>query len=234
MMRLDKFLVETHKATRSEAKQMAKKGLITLNGETVRKTDIKIDENTDIIAVNQEVINYKQFEYYMLNKPSGVVSATRDNIDKTVIDLISSPNKDLFPVGRLDKDTEGLLLITDDGNLAHELLSPKKHVDKKYYAKIEGIVTEETVNAFEKGVTIDGDYITKPAKLEIINSSDISEVLVTIREGKFHQIKKMFLSQNMKVLYLKRLSMKNLILDSNLKSGCYRELTKEEIIDLKN
>ncbi len=234
MMRLDKFLVSAHVATRSEAKSMIKKGRISINGTIASKPDIKIDEMCDVIAVDDNIISYSEHEYIMLNKPAGVVSATNDNFDKTVIDLINSSNKDLFPVGRLDKDTEGLLLITDDGALAHSLLAPGKHVDKTYYAKIEGVVTKDHIDSFSKGVIIDKDYLTKPAKLTIIDSNEISEVYITIHEGKFHQIKKMFISQDMKFIYLKRIKMKNLSLDEKLEPGCYRYLTKEEIEDLKN
>jgi 16S rRNA pseudouridine516 synthase len=233
-MRLDKFLVATHTATRSEAKNMIKRGRIFVNDEKATSSDIKIDESQDVITIDGNVINYSRYEYIILNKPAGFVSATKDNTCQTVMDIINSPNKNLFPVGRLDKDTEGLMLITDDGALAHNLLAPGKHVDKTYYARVEGNVTEVTVDAFANGVIIDGDYMTQPAKLDIINSGDISEVRVTIHEGRFHQIKKMFLSQNMKVIYLKRLSMKNLVLDDDLEIGNFRKLTEEEINDLKN
>ena len=166
----------------------------------------------------------------MLNKPSGVVSATTDSKDKTVLDLIDNKKrKDLFPVGRLDKDTEGLLLITNDGEMAHRLLSPKKHVDKVYYAKIEGVVTEEDQKAFAEGVSLGSGEKAKPADLEILVSDEISEIRLTIQEGKFHQVKRMFESVNKKVIYLKRLSMGSLILDETLKLGEYRKLTEEEI-----
>ncbi|MCR5837453.1 MAG: rRNA pseudouridine synthase [Lachnospiraceae bacterium] len=233
MMRLDKFLVATHTATRSEAKKMIKRGRVFINDKKATSSDIKIDENQDIVTLDGNIINYSRYEYIMFNKPAGVVSATKDNTCKTVMDIINSPNRNLFPVGRLDKDTEGLMLITDDGALAHNLLAPGKHVDKTYFVRVEGVVTFATADAFAKGVIIDEDYLTKPARLEIINSDDISEVRVTIHEGRFHQIKKMFLSQNMKVIYLKRLSMKNLILDENLEIGCFRKLTQSEIDNLK-
>jgi 16S rRNA pseudouridine516 synthase len=175
-------------------------------------------------------IAYEQFEYYMLNKPAGVVSATIDARDKTVIDLIEEKNrKDLFPVGRLDKDTEGLLLITNDGELAHQLLSPKKHVDKVYYAKVEGHVTDEDVELFQRGVDIGEKEQTLPAKLVILQSGVISEVHLTIQEGKFHQVKRMFEAVNKKVIYLKRLSMGTLQLDETLLPGEYRRLTEEEL-----
>ena len=166
----------------------------------------------------------------MLNKPAGYVSATTDAKDKTVLDLnIDKKRKDLFPVGRLDKDTEGLLLITNDGELAHRLLAPKKHVDKLYYAKVEGIVTEEDRKAFAEGVDIGEDEVTRPAVLKILKSAEVSEIHLTIQEGKFHQVKRMFEAVGKKVIYLKRISMGTLYLDENLKLGEYRALTEEEL-----
>ena len=176
----------------------------------------------------------------MLNKPKGVLSATMDKKQPTVVDLIKDKSrKDLFPVGRLDKDTEGLLLITNDGELAHNLLSPKKHVDKVYFAVVAGVVDETIVKEFEKGVVINDEFTALPAKLEVLNTNNqeydvtASEVLVTIQEGKFHQVKKMFLAVGSEVLYLKRLSMGSLKLDENLKVGEYRHLTNEELQALK-
>jgi len=178
-------------------------------------------------------IGYEAFEYYMLHKPAGVISATTDVKDKTVVDLISDKKrKDLFPVGRLDKDTEGLLLITNDGELAHRLLSPKKHVDKVYYARIDGIVTQEDVEAFRLGVSIGQGEVAKPAVLEILSADAISEIKVTIQEGKFHQVKRMFHTIGKEVLYLKRLSMGKLVLDDSLPLGAYRKLTREELEEL--
>ena len=169
----------------------------------------------------------------MLHKPAGVVSATTDAKDKTVIDLITDKKrKDLFPVGRLDKDTEGLLLITNDGDMAHRLLAPKKHVDKVYYARIDGRVTEEDVLAFQEGISIGQGEVAKPAKLEILKADEISEIHVTIQEGKFHQVKRMFHTIGKEVLYLKRLSMGSLVLDESLPLGAYRKLTREELEDL--
>ena len=179
---------------------------------------------------------YASLEYYMLNKPAGVVSATEDSRDTTVLDLIrDKKRKDLFPVGRLDKDTEGLLLITNDGALAHRLLSPKKHVDKVYYAKVQGKVTEEDVRCFQEGVNIGTDgkeEWTRPGTLEIIRSSSESEIRLSICEGKYHQVKRMFQAVGKEVTYLKRESMGPLVLDENLHSGEYRPLTKEEIKDV--
>ncbi|MDU7709184.1 MAG: 16S rRNA pseudouridine(516) synthase, partial [Clostridium sp.] len=164
------------------------------------------------------------------NKPAGVISATEDPRQRTVIDLITSRQRDdLFPVGRLDKDTEGLLLITNDGALAHRLLSPKKHVDKVYYARIQGVVTAADAEAFAVGLDIGDEKRTLPAKLDILESGEISKIRVTIREGRFHQVKRMFQAVGKEVIYLKRLQMGSLKLDENLETGAYRELTKEEL-----
>lgn len=183
--------------------------------------------------LNGEKLEYEEFVYLMLNKPSGVVSATYDNKDKTVIDLIKDyKHLDLFPFGRLDKDSEGLLIISNDGKLAHELLSPKKHVDKKYYVEVLGRVTSEDIESFKNGIMLDGE-LCKSALLEIIKSDDISYCYVTISEGKYHQVKRMFESVNKKVTYLKRVTFGNLKLDENLKLGEYRKLTEQEINLLK-
>ena len=192
-----------------------------------------MEQTVQEVFLNGEKVGYESFEYYMLNKPAGVISATEDQSCQTVVDLIKDKKrKDLFPVGRLDKDTEGLLLITNDGALAHRLLSPKKHVDKCYFARICGKVTEEDVRSFEKGVNIGSQEqpeITMPGKLEIITSDDISKIRLTIQEGKFHQVKRMFQAVGKEVIYLKRLRMGTLILDENLGIGEYRPLTKEEL-----
>ena len=192
-----------------------------------------MEQTVQEVFLNGEKVGYESFEYYMLNKPAGVISATEDQGCQTVVDLIKDKKrKDLFPVGRLDKDTEGLLLITNDGALAHRLLSPKKHVDKCYFARICGKVTEEDVRSFEKGVNIGSQEqpeITMPGKLEIITSDDISKIRLTIQEGKFHQVKRMFQAVGKEVIYLKRLRMGTLILDENLGIGEYRPLTKEEL-----
>lgn len=234
MMRLDKFLCETGFGTRSEVKNLLKKGLVTVNGETVKKPEQKIDENGDHVICNGVKASYAEYVYLMLHKPAGVVSATEDRRDRTVLDLLTDiPVKDLFPVGRLDKDTEGLLLLTNDGELAHRLLSPKKHVDKTYYAKIDGAVTEEHVTQFQEGLEIGEKKPTLPAKLEILASGTQSEIRVTIHEGKFHQIKRMFQAVGCEVTYLKRLSMGTLTLDESLVQGAYRHLTEEEVHALK-
>lgn len=235
-VRLDRFLSETGEGTRSAVKLLIRKGAVLVNGETVKSPETKVDPERDIISVNGRNLSYEQYEYYMLNKPAGMISASRDPKAETVVDLIAdSVKKDLFPVGRLDKDTEGLLLITNDGGLAHDLLSPKKHVDKVYYAKVAGTADEETKRAFSSGLAVDEEFTAMPAKLTVIGTNDgVSEVEITIREGKFHQIKRMFEAVGMEVLYLKRLSMGSLLLDPALSHGEYRRLTSEEIQRLKN
>lgn len=228
-IRLDKYLTEMSVGSRSEVKKAIIKGLTEVNGETVKKPEQKIDLALDQVCFQGRRITYAAMEYYMLNKPAGVISASEDRHETTVVDLITEKKrKDLFPVGRLDKDTEGLLLITNDGELAHRLLSPKKHVDKVYYAKIAGKVTEEDKKIFAEGVDIGEDKLTLPAKLHILKSGEESEITLTIREGKFHQVKRMFHAVGKEVVYLKRLRMGSLVLDENLKTGEYRALTDEE------
>lgn len=229
-MRLDKYLCEMNIGSRSQVKQFIRKGCVTVNDQIVKKPEVHIDENNDNVTVNGKAISYKKYQYYMLNKPAGVVTAVRDTKDKTVMDLFDkSISKGLFPVGRLDKDTEGLLIITNDGELSHRLTSPSKHVEKTYFVRVDGTVTNEHITLFEKGVNIGGKHMTKPAVLEILNSDNISEVLLTITEGRFHQVKRMFHAVGMNVIYLKRISMGEIELDSNLKLGDYRELTKSEV-----
>ncbi len=232
-IRLDKYLADMGVGTRSEVKQYIRKGRVLLNNTVVKASDIKINTNSDIVVFDGNQINYIRTEYYMLNKPAGVVSATRDKFASTVVDLIDSANKDLFPVGRLDKDTEGLLLITNDGDLAHKLLSPKKKVPKVYFAKVRGRVSNEDVEIFAKGITLEEEFTTLPAHLEILEEGEISFIHVTIHEGKFHQVKRMFEAVNKEVIYLKRLSMGSLVLDKDLEIGDYRPLTQEEIDLLK-
>ena len=230
MIRLDKYLADMGVGTRTEVKKLIRQGRVAIDENTVKSPEMKIDINKNQVFVDGKLLTYEEFEYYMLNKPAGYVSATTDLKDKTVLDLIhSKKRKDLFPVGRLDKDTEGLLLITNDGELAHRLLSPRKHVDKVYYARVEGVVSEEDIEAFKNGVDIGENEISKPAVLEILKSEEISEIYLTIQEGKFHQVKRMFEAVGKKVVYLKRLSMGTLKLDDNLKLGEYRLLTKEEL-----
>lgn len=233
MMRLDKFLCETGNGTRSEVKTLIKKGLVSVNGETAKKPEMKIQEASDIVCLQGQKIVYEAVQYFLLNKPAGCVSATKDRISETVMSFLpENRREDLFPVGRLDKDTEGLLLITNDGQLAHELLSPKKHVDKTYYAKIEGRVTEEHRQMFLEGLEIGDDSPTLPAQLKILSSGDQSEIELTIQEGRFHQVKRMFEAVGTKVTYLKRISMGTLTL-GDLEPGSVRTLTEDEIAMLK-
>ena len=230
MIRLDKYLADMGLGTRTEVKKLIRQGKVKIGDIVVKSPEQKVDTNSQKVFYDGREVGYTEYEYYMLNKPSGYVSATTDAKDRTVLDLITDKQrKDLFPVGRLDKDTEGLLLITNDGDLAHRLLAPKKHVDKLYYAKIEGFVTGEDVSVFAQGVNIGDDEVTRPAKLEILKPGEISEIHLTIHEGKFHQVKRMFEAVDKKVLYLKRISMGTLRLDENLKLGEYRPLTEEEL-----
>ena len=231
MMRLDKYLCETGFGTRSQVKDLLKKGQVMVNGEVVKKPELKINETTDQILCQGKKASYQKNIYLMLHKPAGVVSATEDNREKTVLDLVRPEDRKngLFPVGRLDKDTEGLLLLTDDGELAHRLLSPKKHVDKTYYAKIDGQVTEEHVKQFREGLDIGDEKKTLPAVLTILLSGPVSEIEVTIHEGRFHQIKRMFEAVGCKVTYLKRLSIGSLVLDETLPPEEYRPLTEAEL-----
>ena len=232
-IRLDKYLADMGKGTRSEVKKAISKGLVRVNNVIVKKPETKLDTDSDHVLFDGVLVGYAHHEYYMLNKPAGVISATEDKREKTVIDLIiERKRKDLFPVGRLDRDTEGLLLISNDGELAHRLLSPSKHVDKVYYAKIDGEVTIEDVEAFQQGVDIGEEKLTRPAKLRVLKSGTQSEIELTICEGKFHQVKRMFQAVGKEVVYLKRLQMGTLILDESLKPGEYRELTEQEIADL--
>lgn len=229
MIRLDKYLADMGAGTRSEVKKAVSKGLVTVDGEVVKKPALKVDVRRQTVCFQGETIGYEAFEYYMLNKPKGVVSATTDRRDKTVVELIESRRrKDLFPVGRLDKDTEGLLLITNDGALSHKLLSPKNHVDKVYFARVIGKVTEADVLAFAQGVDIGEERLTKPGRLRIVKSDEESEIELTIQEGKFHQVKRMFHAVGKDVIYLKRLRMGGLVLDETLKPGQYRPLTQKE------
>ncbi len=230
MMRLDKYLSEMNVAPRSVLKQMIRKGQVQVNGVPVKKPETKVEPGKDEILAEGREIPYYEMEYYMLHKPAGVVTATRDNREKTVMDLLPQIRRtDLSPVGRLDKDTEGLLLITNDGALNHRLLSPKKHVDKTYYAVIDGEVTEETREHFLQGVDIGDETLTAPAVLEILESGSSSRIRITITEGRYHQIKRMFEAEGMAVTYLKRLTMGTLVLDEKLPIGECRHLTEEEI-----
>ena len=231
-IRLDKFLADSQLGTRSEVRQLLKKGLVSVNGEMVKKPDFKIDPASDRVCFDGKEVSSQQKVYYMLNKPAGVVSATRDNHDRTVLDLLPPGDRrpDLFPVGRLDKDTTGLLLITNDGALSHRLLSPRRHVDKTYFVRVNGRIREETVEAFRKGIDIGDEKITLPAELKPLGED---QALVTIREGRFHQIKRMFHAGGCEVTGLKRLTMGSLVLDENLPEGSFRRLTEEELSRLR-
>ena len=233
LMRLDKFLTEMGLGTRSEVKKLLKTKQITVNGEVVTKPETKVEPETDKISYKGEMVNYCEYEYYLFYKPAGCVTATEDHMHKTVMDyLTDTVRSDLFPVGRLDIDTEGLLLITNDGALAHELLSPAKHVEKTYYAIIDGVVTEEDVNHFKNGVDIGEEKPTKPGKLRILNSEPESEIELTITEGRFHQVKRMFAALGNKVVALHRWRIGNVELDESLEEGEFRPLTQEEIDNL--
>ncbi len=228
--------------SRSEVKGLIKKGLITVNGEKVTNPDRKTDETTAVISFRGKEYRYQPFVYYMMNKPHGVVSATEDPFETTVLDILKEclkkqyggdlsgiPLKDIFPVGRLDKDTVGLLLLTNNGELAHDLLSPKKHVEKSYYVQTDLPITEEAAERLIRGVDIGEKKPTKQAKLKLTGQK---ECIITVTEGKYHQIKRMFRAVALKVIYLKRLSMGSLVLDENLPEGSVRELTQEEVSQL--
>lgn len=234
-IRLDKYLAEMQEGSRTQIKEMARKGLVRVNGDVCKKTETKIDPHKDQVTVDGREISYAKYEYYLLNKPQGVVSATEDNLHETVVELLcDARRKDLFPVGRLDIDTEGLLLITNDGDLAHQLLSPKKHVDKVYYAKVEGTLPKDAVTLFQEGITLSDGTKVLPALLEILKVAGTeAEIRLTIHEGKFHQVKRMFEALGLSVTYLKRLSMGSLFLDPDLEPGQYRPLTEDEIKGLK-
>ncbi len=247
--RLDKFVAESAGITRKEAKAALGRGRVQVNGEICKNGDCKVSA-TDTVTLDGKSLKAEAFLYLMLHKPAGVVSATEDGRDKTVLDLVreqSAENaegvsetgyflgkREVFPVGRLDKDTEGLLLLTDDGDLAHRLLSPKKHVDKVYFARLEGEVPENAVELFAAGIQVGQDYKALPAKLEIISvNGGVSEVNITLREGKFHQVKRMCHEIGCEVTYLKRISMGSLVLDERLEPGECRKLTETEIALLK-
>jgi 16S rRNA pseudouridine516 synthase len=235
-MRIDKLLANLGYGSRKEVKRLLKSGAVKIDGETVKDAKEHVDPKINQVTVHGETVEYKEFIYLMMNKPQGVLSATEDAYQETVLDLLELEDAIYkpFPVGRLDKDTEGLLLLTNDGQLAHRLLSPKKHVPKTYFAVIDGEVTEKDVEAFRKGVTLDDGYLTKPGELKILKSGIRSDIELTITEGKFHQVKRMFEAVGKRVVYLKRISMGPLRLDEDLELGEYRELTDEEIESLQN
>ena len=232
-MRLDKFLVDCGVGSRSQVKTFLKKKQVTVNGQVETSPKTQIDENQDQIAFQGQALTHETFVYYLLNKPQGVISATEDPKHKTVLDLLDdyARAKEVFPVGRLDIDTHGLLLLTNDGQLAHALLSPKRHVDKTYLAQVDGIMTDEDIETFAKGIPLK-DFTCQPAKLELVSldrEKNQSLVRVTIAEGKFHQIKRMVAYCGKEVVDLQRLTMGTLTLDEGLKRGEWRRLTKEEL-----
>ena len=228
--RLDKLIASTGRWSRREVKALVREGRVLADGAIARSVEDKYDADTCRIAVNGEELRLREHTYVMLHKPAGVLSATEDGRGRTVLDLLSPELRKIgvFPVGRLDKDTEGLLLLTDNGELAHALLSPKKHVDKVYYARVRGRLAPEDCAAFEAGMTLGDGLACMPAGLEILRAGETSECLVTLREGKFHQVKRMLAARGKPVEYLKRLSMGPLWLDEGLAAGEYRLLTEEE------
>lgn len=234
-MRLDKFLAEVGLGSRKEVKQLIKKGQISVN-QKIEKSDKKqIDPEKDQVDYQGEILHYQEFYYYLLHKPAGVVSTTEDKHDQTVMDLFSPSDyrSDLFPVGRLDKNTEGLLLITNDGKLAHDLLSPKKHVEKEYFAEVQGVMTAEDQQRFVDGFLLDGER-TLPAELLIDEvTENKSKVRIILHEGKFHQVKRMVKACGKEVTYLKRIRMGKLLLTKELVKGAYRSLTEDELKGLK-
>jgi 16S rRNA pseudouridine516 synthase len=233
-LRLDRWLANTGCGSRNEVKQLIKVGRVGLNGQVTRDAQTQVAPELDRVTLDGELVIYQRYLYLMLHKPAGVISATEDRRERTVLDLIDPKYRDkgLFPVGRLDKDTEGLLLLTNHGALGHQLLSPKKHVVKNYLARVAGWVTEVDQAAFRTGIGLDDGYQTLPAELTILKAGEISEVQVALREGKFHQIKRMFQALDKEVIYLKRFSMGPLVLDEQLGLGEYRELTAVEIAGL--
>ncbi len=231
LQRIDKILSNSGYGTRREMKDVIKNKQVQVNGTIVSDPGLHVDVEIDEVVINGKVILYRKYVYLMMNKPQGVLSATEDMKCATVLDLISEEYKryGLFPTGRLDKDTEGLLLLTNNGQLSHDMLSPKKHVSKLYYAKVEGNIPDEVIHIFKGGIELDKDFTTLPAELKILNRNESStEVEIVIYEGKFHQIKRMFEAVDSKVLFLKRLQMGDLRLDSSLEPGAYRELTADE------
>ena len=233
-MRLDKFISTTTTLSRAEAKKIIKKGIL-INDILVKSPDYKVDEKSDQVIVNGKRLIYQKYSYIMMNKPQNVISATEDAIDKTVVDLLEEKDRiyKVFPVGRLDKDTEGLMLLTNDGELAHKLISPKKDVEKKYYVEVSGELKEEHLELVKDGLVIDEGYKCKSARLEILESSKVKSIAnIYITEGKFHQVKRMMKALGTTVTYLKRLSIGTLELDKTLKLGEYRYLTDKEIKNL--
>lgn len=231
-MRIDKLLAHTGYGSRKDVKKFLKEHVVTKNGERVTKGQTQIDESKDLITVDDTVISYTKYVYYMLNKPQGYLSATTDDTQPTVIDLIDDPHE-LFPIGRLDKDTEGLMIITNDGQLSHRLTSPKSLCPKVYYVEVDGPLDASVKALFAEGIMLD-EKKTLPAQLEIEETTNThARALITIYEGRYHQVKRMFAAAGVNVTYLKRLSIGSLTLDSTLTSGAYRPLSQDEIDSLK-
>lgn len=233
--RLDKVLSNFGFGSRTEIKSAVRKGMVTVDGKTARDSGAYVDPDENVIEMNGTRLNYRKNIYLMMNKPKGVISATTDSKQKTVFDILPEEYKcfELFPAGRLDIDTEGLVIMTNDGQLTHEILSPKKHVSKQYFALVSGWVDDTDIESFKKGVILDDGYKTLPAHLEILKAGDISEIRLSITEGKFHQVKRMFEAVGKKVVYLKRLSMGMLTLDEALELGECKELSEEDVQRLK-
>lgn len=226
-MRLDKFLANSGIGSRKEVKELIKQGLVFVNDERIKNSDKNIDEIKDIIKIRDKCIEYRKYVYIMLNKPQNIISATEDNKHKTVIDLIKGYDTyNIFPVGRLDIDTEGLLLLTNDGKLSHNLLSPKKHIEKEYFVKLKENINDIDINKVENNIELEDGYICKKAKIKRLSKNELN---ISITEGKFHQVKRMFKAVGNEVIFLKRVRMANILLDKNLKSGEYRELTDDEL-----
>ena len=236
-IRLDKYLSDMTSETRSKVKEYIRKGKVTANGVVTKSPETKVDTDKDEICIDGKPVGYVEYYYYMMNKPQGVITSTEKGRTKTVMDVFKETGtgcprfNELSPVGRLDKDTEGLLLITNDGELNHKLLSPKNHVDKVYYAELKRAVKSSAIEAFENGLDL-GDFVAKPAKLEILENEGKFSAKITISEGKFHQVKRMFEAVENEVIYLKRLSMGSLVLDESLEPGEVRELTEKEVREL--
>lgn len=229
-MRLDKYLCELNIGTRSEVKDIIKHKRVMINDIIVNDPGMHVNDD-DEVKLDGNILMYEEFRYYMLNKPAGVISATEDPMDKTVIDLLEGENtKGLFPVGRLDKDTEGLLLITNDGDLAHRMLSPKKHVDKCYLVRLAEPIDKEDIADLKEGVDIGDDELTMPAKVEAISPKSL---YLTITEGRYHQVKRMMNAVGNEVTYLKRVSFGPLMLDNDLPLGSFRRLDDDEVLMLK-
>ncbi|MBO5282384.1 MAG: rRNA pseudouridine synthase [Lachnospiraceae bacterium] len=225
-MRLDKLLADAGTGTRSQVKEYIRKGQVSVNGEICRKPEQKVREEIDQVCCNGQPVRYARYQYYLLHKPQGVITATEDPREKTVLELLSGVNTaHLSPVGRLDKDTEGLLLLTNDGELAHRLLSPRHHVDKCYLVRTAGPVSVQALQALEQGVDIGDEKPTMPAKARLKEDGDL---LLTIQEGRYHQVKRMLKAVGNEVIYLKRLSFGSLTLPEDLKAGEFRALTAEE------